>query len=280
MAFENAKCPACGAIIMVDNKQETAFCQYCGAKINVQESISKEQTVHGKNLSNYKELVASALRADDISALKKYADMGLEIDPHDSQMWYYKCQAALKSTSSIDLILECGQNAINYADDKSEVEENLYDEYLSTAWKKLLDYDMLKKISVFDIDPANDERANLEFFVSDLVEAVPETIIEQFKTTHRNTLKLLGHEWRSKMVLPNIDSDYFFKKYNEIYKKISLPEEYNPVCQDPDKEIREIQHQTNQYQRPSSTKDDSVPKGCLVAFFAIFIFILLFWFSQ
>ena len=280
MAFVNAKCPKCGAVIQVDNKQETGFCLYCGEKINVQDAISQEQATESKNLDKYKELAASALRANDGRTLMKYVDKGLEIDPHDSQMWYYKCQAAFISSASTDLILECGNNAIKFAENKATAEEDIYNMYLSVAWEKLLNYDISKKRHVFDINPADDENANLEFFVSDLVEAVPDSIIEQFKTTQRNTLMLLGQEWRDKMVVPNADSDYFFNKYNEIYKKICLPEKYEPVYQHPNKEIEEARQQTNQHQHHSSPGDDGAPKGCLVAFFAAVIFMLLFWFCQ
>jgi DNA-directed RNA polymerase subunit RPC12/RpoP len=41
MSLKNGKCPSCGANIQVDTGLESAFCSYCGSKIEPKTAVAK-----------------------------------------------------------------------------------------------------------------------------------------------------------------------------------------------------------------------------------------------
>ena len=47
MAFVEAKCPACGGEIQLDDAKESGFCMYCGTKVLMSEAIPQKVTVEG-----------------------------------------------------------------------------------------------------------------------------------------------------------------------------------------------------------------------------------------
>ncbi len=47
MAFVEAKCPACGGAIQLDDAKESGFCMYCGTKVILSEAIPQKVKVEG-----------------------------------------------------------------------------------------------------------------------------------------------------------------------------------------------------------------------------------------
>ena len=133
MPFVSAKCPNCGASIQMDNQQESGLCQYCGSKVQIKEAIAKVKIDKTMSLANYRELAMSAFRGNDGDNALKYAEMALEINSHDAEMWFLKGRVALLNSGKIvndDLILECVRNAVKYAPNqqmRSDVNQFLYE---------------------------------------------------------------------------------------------------------------------------------------------------------
>jgi len=117
----------------MDNQQESGLCQYCGSKIQIKEAIAKVKIDKSKNLANYRELAMSAHRGNDGDNALKYAEMALEINPHDAEMWLLKGKVTLLNSDMIvndDLILECVRNAVKYAPNqqvRSDVNQFCYE---------------------------------------------------------------------------------------------------------------------------------------------------------
>ena len=133
MPFVSAKCPNCGASIQMDNQQESGLCQYCGSKVQIKEAIAKVKIDKTMSLANYRELAMSAFRGNDGDNALKYAEMALEINSHDAEMWFLKGRVTLLNSGKIvndDLILECVRNAVKYAPNqqmRSDVNQFLYE---------------------------------------------------------------------------------------------------------------------------------------------------------
>lgn len=124
MSFVSAKCPNCGASIQMDSQQESGFCLYCGSKIQFKEAVAKVRIDKAANLANYRELAMSAYRGNDDENALKYIEKALEINAHDTEMWFLKGRATLRMSHWIvnsDLILECVRNVVKYASDKQKM---------------------------------------------------------------------------------------------------------------------------------------------------------------
>ncbi len=117
----------------MDNQQESGLCQYCGSKVQIKEAIAKVKIDKTMSLANYRELAMSAYRGNDGDNALKYAEMALEINSHDAEMWFLKGRVALLNSGKIvndDLILECVRNAVKYAPNqqmRSDVNQFLYE---------------------------------------------------------------------------------------------------------------------------------------------------------
>ncbi len=131
MKFISAKCPNCGAELQVAENLKSGFCNHCGSKILFEPEVSNVKIDQKKSLSNYKELAESAMRSNDTEKMLKYADMALEIDAHDSDVWLIKMKASIRKGKDDASILECSSNALRYAKDvnknKNEVNNLLLD---------------------------------------------------------------------------------------------------------------------------------------------------------
>lgn len=178
MPFVSAKCPNCGASIQMDSQQESGFCLYCGSKIQFKEAVAKIRIDKAANLANYRELAMSAYRGNDDENALKYIEKALEINAHDTEMWFLKGRATLRMSHWIvnsDLILECVRNVVKYASDKQkmsfETNQFLY-EAACEILAKTDDEDMTDTFW-------HDTFLNLEMSAISLIKEVPEDFTDK-----------------------------------------------------------------------------------------------------
>ncbi|NLI53589.1 MAG: hypothetical protein GX417_04615 [Clostridiales bacterium] len=164
MAFVEAKCPACGGTIQLDDANETGFCMYCGTKVLLNDSIPRRVKVDGiqtleqrlKNAETYAKLseidkaitlltqiteeFTSDYHAWWILAKLKYAygfyyeneDAGL-IDKIESSKEYKYCKILLEENKDKDIESEYSkyvlQISTNINNSQKKIEATITGDY-------------------------------------------------------------------------------------------------------------------------------------------------------
>ncbi len=142
MSVVSAKCPNCGASIQLDNEQTEGFCLYCGSKVVVSEAISLIRIDNSQSLNNYIELGKSALSAGNGKEAFEYANKALEVAPDLSDAWIIKMKSieylGTIGDPRISEVMQCGDNAIKFALNSTEKQNEVYSYYLNRALSLIL----------------------------------------------------------------------------------------------------------------------------------------------
>lgn len=64
MSLVAAKCPNCGASIMLDAGSQEGFCSYCGSKLKIQEVIQRVKIDKTGDVGNYLALAEVAYKGE------------------------------------------------------------------------------------------------------------------------------------------------------------------------------------------------------------------------
>ncbi len=181
MAFVEAKCPACGGAIQLDDAKESGFCMYCGTKVLLSESIPQKVKVEGiqtldqklKNAETYAKLgeidraiflltqiteeYTSDYRAWWILAKLKYAfdffyenkDAGLENKIESSKEYkYFRILLDGKEDKRIENEVDryVSQLSANIRNSQSKIEETLNGNltYIKHAYQDNKGYEVIK----------------------------------------------------------------------------------------------------------------------------------------
>jgi len=91
MDFEEAKCPTCGADIMVPKGGQNIKCMYCGRQIEIKDTTGSQS---GDRIENLIELAAAAAAAGNQGEAYSYYSRVLEIDPSHGRAWFERAIAA------------------------------------------------------------------------------------------------------------------------------------------------------------------------------------------
>ena len=92
MKVVKANCPACGAVLEIAENTTSAKCPYCQSKIFLKGHEGVAQNVHIS-------LGLDFLRAGNPFEAEKQFSKGLEKDPKNSDVWFWKSMiAALNGT--------------------------------------------------------------------------------------------------------------------------------------------------------------------------------------
>lgn len=94
MMLIDLTCPHCNGIIELDQDKEFGFCIYCGHKIYLERSENKK---FKNDTDNLEKLLNSAIEFRDESSTLKYCERILELDPNNSNAWYWKGKIALEN---------------------------------------------------------------------------------------------------------------------------------------------------------------------------------------
>lgn len=156
MSLVNVKCPKCGSVIQLDSDIEEGFCSYCGAKVQVQEAISKVKIDKSDEVQNFITLCKASIEANNGEEAYDYANKALEVDVQNPEAWYLKMRAVgltgILKDLKCDEVLSTGKQAISL-DGSLEMKEKVYSFYLlkcfssiSFVTKHLLDTDSIKRL--------------------------------------------------------------------------------------------------------------------------------------
>jgi len=175
------KCPACGASIQLDG----GFCNYCGAKIKVQEAVSFVKVDNGQTLENLIHLANNALIGNNGEEAFQYANKALEIDATISEVWLIKMHAldllGTLENICVEEIIVCGTNAIYFSNYDDEVKKNVYNFYIGKAGailnlciKLVSDTEEVKELNrdlwAYDFSTAKEETYKIDKPYFDLID--------------------------------------------------------------------------------------------------------------
>ena len=91
MAFIQLKCPNCGANLNIENNREIAFCEFCGCKILLQETINVKHTIDTKEqFANMMTLAERAYKSNSFDEAFSYYTKALELSPENIEAIYMK----------------------------------------------------------------------------------------------------------------------------------------------------------------------------------------------
>ncbi len=288
MKFISAKCPNCGAELQVAENLKSGFCNHCGSKILFEPEVSNVKIDQKKSLDNYRELAKSALRGGEGKNALKYAEKALEINAHDSEMWYVKTRALSEyerpHSINSDAIIECGNNAISYAEEEDEdnMRQAVYISYLWGA-ARLLSNENKKPVSPgqkensreicihISIEDAVDE--SREENAIKLAKAVPkEPLSENVRLTKEQFMQVL--------------MEYTFKHYSLYSGRLNgfLMESYMEVSPLPTNESESLWRERVEMQKSRDKQhkaklerekmEENISDGCYWWFFIILVIFL------
>ncbi len=158
MAFVAAKCTQCGANIEVDDTKDAGICQHCGTAFITEKAINNYNTyitnnnnfaganinVIGGDIKNLLEIANNSLEGGNGKEAFEYANKALEIKTDSNEAWLIKMKAleyvGTIGDPRVGEVVTCGKNAIQYVsiDKKEEMEEEVYEYYLSRALSLLV----------------------------------------------------------------------------------------------------------------------------------------------
>lgn len=132
MVVRKLSCPTCGAGVEIPASLSRAHCVYCGSEILISPEAETQMAARQADLKASLELLRTAMKAQNLSDILRYADKTLELDPNSSYAWYCKGFATCNlSTWTTDLWEEGG----TYLDKALEIDpENQEAQVVRKAW--------------------------------------------------------------------------------------------------------------------------------------------------
>ena len=268
----NITCPNCGATSSLENGASTCECIYCGTKLSLDSLSSAHSVSKERMISSYIELAESAYRGKDYKGLKKYADLALEQDVHNSKLWWYKALAEAKliinESKRISWIVECGEKAIQYAEDKDRAAADIDLVYIELAIDKL---NFISQWSTTDLFEEPDSTVvEYENDIIALARIVPKEAIKN-EPDVKNKMLELSQCWLRHMNI-HVGTVKRARFLKDIYMEISpLPEaEKKKELELFGIDFIKSQHDSNELDRKSCI-------GCVVITVAIVFVVLLTW---
>ena len=141
MSLVAAKCPNCGASIMLDAGSREGFCTYCGSKLRVQEVIGRVKIDKTGDAANYLALAEAACEGNNADEAYEYANKAIEVNAGNVQAWLHKLKALevgarTALTDRSEESVACGNKILSL---DPSLSKEVYQLWLSHA-KGMLDY--------------------------------------------------------------------------------------------------------------------------------------------
>lgn len=135
MSLVAAKCPNCGASIMLDAGSQEGFCSYCGSKLKIQEVIQRVKIDKTGDVGNYLALAEVAYKGEVTGEAYEYANKVLELDSKNVKAWLLKLKVIetgtrLHFTKRAQEAIACGNKVIEL---DSLLAHNVYCIWLTIA---------------------------------------------------------------------------------------------------------------------------------------------------
>ena len=154
MRMQNAKCPNCGACLMVDMVVGKGHCLYCGGEMIYEDAVER---VKIDGIADFDSLMLSAQNeldfGEDFDSARDYYKKALRVRPNDyraswgiflcemnSILWHYGRKGFVQIPGDTrdciaDNIERYGRRAYNFAPEETqEYYQSVFDHYLSQRY--------------------------------------------------------------------------------------------------------------------------------------------------
>lgn len=139
MAIVSLKCPNCDGSLSMEDSMKIGFCQFCGTKVIVQETIMPETIDYSHIIDNYLDLAKASSQSGNYEDVEKYANNILEIDSHNALGWQYKAKAVGWQSKINELRIfeasQCFLNSVKFSTEETSNNFSLegFDELISIS---------------------------------------------------------------------------------------------------------------------------------------------------
>jgi hypothetical protein len=130
MKLTTLKCPACAAVLNIDESQTVYKCEYCQNKINIIKPIKINDIVDGlndmeqKKYSNYLSILNQTMLAGNYKEGNDYCNKALEINPKSGSLWENKAICSFWLSTFAELVEDKVSEILTYLNASKQNDPN------------------------------------------------------------------------------------------------------------------------------------------------------------